>query len=222
MKKVLVICLMVVMVMSLSATAFATPGFVSSPSGQPGPDVEEFEPKDEDCTAELVVTPYGDKEELPEVLQDLIDQAYDEIKETDNLADLNDAFAKMVEEKGIDSKRLAVSDLFDLHVTDCDFHDGHTEFDIVLSLDMLEHFVGLLHLNKDGVWEWVEDAQVEGDHLKFSVESFSPFAVVVETEEEPTPPQAGDNSNIHIYGIVMAVAALAILLLAVKGRKQMD
>ena len=220
MKKVLVICLMVIMVMSLSATAFATPGFVSSPSGQPGPEVEEFEPKDEECTADLVVTPYGEREELPETLQELIEQAYEDVADAETLTELNDAFAKMVEDKGIDSKRLAVSDLFDLHVTDCDFHEGHTEFDIVLSMDTLEHFVGLLHLNKGGVWELVEDARVEGDRLIFSVESFSPFAVIVETEEEPTPPQAGDNSNIHIYGIVMAVAALAILVLAVKGRKQ--
>ena len=219
MKKALAICLMIVMVMSLSATAFATSGFISSPSGNPAPDVEEFEPKDEDCTAELNVTPYGEREELPEVLKVLVEKAYDEITKTEALTDLNDDFAEMVEEKGIDSTKLAVSDLFDLHPTDCEFHDGHAEFDVVLSLDMLEHFVGLLHMNKDGVWEWVEDAQVVGDHLKFSVESFSPFAVVVE-HKEPTPPQAGDNSMIHVYGIVMAVAALAIVVLAVKGRKQ--
>lgn len=219
MKKVLAICLMVIMVLSMSVTAYAAPGFVSSPSGNPAPDVEEFEPKDEDCTAELNVTPYGEREELPETLKVLVEKAYDEIANAESLTDLNDDFAKMVEEQGIDSTKLAVSDLFDLHPTDCDFHDGHAEFDVVLAAEMLEHFVGLLHMNKDGVWEWVDNAEVVDGHLKFSVESFSPFAVVVE-HEEPTPPQAGDNSMIHVYGIVMAVAALAIVVLAVKGRKQ--
>lgn len=224
MKKVMAILLSVVMVFSMSflATAATSNGFVSSPSTKPAPEVVTFEPADDECTAKLVITPYSEKEELSEALEALLDKAKDTITNSKNLTELNSKLASIAKSKNIKGEKLAVSDLFDIHVTGCDFHDGHVDFDIVLAADTLSHFVGLLHMNKDGVWELVEDAKVtgNGEHLVFSVESFSPFAIVVDTTElASNPPQTGDNSKIYLYIGIMAVSALAVLVIYKRLKK---
>ncbi len=223
MKKVLAICLMMVMVVSMNAMVFAAPdGFVSSPSGNPAPTVESFDPSDDDCTGRLVVTPYGDRDDLSYTLRAAFEKAYNDIVSAGNLTTLNSALAAIVAEKNIDPANLAVSDLFDIHVTDCDYHDGHMDFDIVLDADTLSHFVALLHMNKNGVWELVTDAEVinNGEHLKFSVDSFSPFAIVVDMSAGASNTPTGDNSMIYVYAIILSVCALAIIVIAVKSKKQ--
>ena len=221
MKKVLVICLTVVFMMSMTLTAFAaTGGFVSSPSGNPAPEKVEFKPADEDCTATLVITPYSEKQELSEAIKTMMETAYTAIKGSTDISTLSADLAKIAKDAKIKGTDLAVSDLFDIHVTGCDYHDGHTDFDIVLSADSLKNFVALLHMNKNGEWEVVEDAKVikNGEHLAFSVDSFSPFAVVVNTKANPS--QTGDNSMIPVYIAVMAVSALAIVAILVKSKKK--
>lgn len=223
MKKVLAICLMMVMVVSMSATVCAAPaGFVSSPSGNPAPTVVGFEPSNDDCTARLVITPYGDGQELPDALQTMFEKAYNDIVNSGDLTKLNAELAKVAADKNIAGSDLAVGDLFDIHVTGCDYHDGHVDFDITLDADTLSHFVGLLHMNKNGKWELVTNAEVvnNGEHLKFSVDSFSPFAIVVDTSGDT--PKTGDNSMIYIYvcAIIMAVSALTIIVIAIKSKKK--
>lgn len=224
MKKVVAICLMMVMVLSMSVNVFAAPGgFVSSPSGNPAPEVVIFTPSDDDCKGRLVVTAYGDRHDLSEALREMLEKAYDSIVNSDDLTKLNAELAKIAADKNIGGADLAVSDLFDIHVTGCDYHDGHVGFDITLDADALSHFVGLLHMNKDGEWKLVTDAEVvnNGEHLKFSVDSFSPFAIVIDTSSgTPDAPPTGDNSMIHIYAIIMAVSAIAIIVIAVKSKKQ--
>lgn len=219
MKKVLAICLMMIMVMSMCVTAFAAPnGFVSSPSGNAAPTVVGFKANDEDCTANLVITPYGDRHDLSDSLRTMFEKAYNEIANSKDLTELNTALAKIAANKKIDGTKLAVSDLFDIHVTGCDYHDEHVDFDVTLDVDTLSHFVALLHMNKKGEWELVADAKVtnNGEHLKFSVDSFSPFAVVVNTSVDGgDAPQTGDSSMIHIYVILMAVSALALVFVLV-------
>ena len=220
MKKLLAICLVLVTVVTMCVSAVAAPnGFVSSPSGNSAPTVEDFEASDEDCTARLVITPYAEKEELPQVLLDLFEKAYDTIVDTADLTTLNEDLAKIAADKGIAGANLAVSDLFDIHVTGCDFHDGHVDFDVTLKADTLSHFVGLLHMNKNGEWELVSDAKVsdDGEHLTFSVESFSPFAVVVDTSDMPN---TGDNAMVYVYAVIMAASALAFVFVCVKMKKQ--
>ena len=220
MKKVLLVCLTIALMMSMTLTAFAAPGaFISSPTGNEAPGKVEFNPADEDCTADLVITPYGDKNELPAALKELIEKAYDSIKGTNDLTTLNAALAKLAKDKKIKGSDLAVSDLFDIHVTGCDYHDEHKDFDIVLSSDTLKNFVALLHMNKDGKWELVTDAKVlkGGDHLAFSVDGFSPFAIVVNTGK---PAQTGDNSMVPLYIAIMAVSAVAIVAVLVIAKKK--
>lgn len=233
MKKLLAICLSMVMVMCVSITAFAAPdGFVNSPSGNNSPEVEEFEPQDEECTAKLVVTPFSDKDSLSPTLKALFDKAYESIVNATDLTTLNAELAKLVEQMNIEAQNLAVSDLFDLHVTDCDFHEGHFTFRIVLKSDTLENFVGLLHMTKDGTWELVPDAKVtnDGTCLEFSVESFSPFAVVVNNTEETgtssssTDPGTGEGIMIYVYIAIAAICTTALVIifvvLARKKRKE--
>jgi hypothetical protein len=76
-------------------------------------------------------------------------------------------------------------------------------------------------MNKDGVWELVSDAKIEqdGDHLVFSVDSFSPFAVVVDTTGES--PRTGDSVMI-ISAIVLAVSVVALAAITVKRKKQIE
>lgn len=224
MKKVLALCLMVVLVVGMSVSVFATSdAFVSSPSVNPAPRLVSFVPSDEDCTATLVITPYGDRHDLSAALLAMFEKAYNEIAASDDLTKLNADLAKLAADKGIDGADLAVSDLFDIHVTGCDYHDEHVDFDITLDADTLSHFVGLLHMNKDGEWELVKGAKVinNGDHLQFSVDSFSPFALVVDTSADSgDTPQTGDSSMIYVYALIMAAAALAVICIVVKTRKQ--
>ena len=221
MKKLLVICLAAVLMLSMGLVAFAAPnGFANSPSGTTGPDVVEFKPAADDCTANLLITPYSEKQELAKEFKDMINKAYETITTTNDMTKLNSDFAALVQKKGLKSENLGVSDLFDIHVEGCLTHEGHVEFDIVLDADTLSHFVALLHMNKDGVWELVEDAKVinNGEHLAFSVESFSPFAIVVDTTA--AEPQTGDSSMIYLYASVMALSAAALVFVAIRARKQ--
>ncbi len=207
MKKVLTICLVLVMAMCLCTSVVASAnGFMTSPSGKPAPEIIEFKAHDPNCTARLVITPYGERATLPETLQKMIEKAFKMIVECDDLTELN-----------IPGDKLAVSELFDIHMEGCDYHEEHRFFDITLSAEALEHFVGLLHMLQDGEFELVADAKVthEGDHLEFTVESFSPFAIVVDTSKNsPT----GDNSMIFVCLALMLVSGVAVVLINRKPR----
>jgi hypothetical protein len=219
MKKFLAFCLALVLVMSMSVTVFAAyGGFVSSPPANSAPELDSFKPADDDCTANIVITPYGDKEELSEFLRQLFEKAYNDILTSDDLTKLNADLAELAKSLNISGTDLAVSELFDLHVTDCDTHEGHFEFEIVLKAESLKNFVGLLHMTTDGKWELIKDAKVlsDGQRLSFSVDSFSPFAIVVDTSGG----QTGDNGMVYVYAIIMAVSAVALAVIFVKTKKQ--
>lgn len=225
MKKVMAICLMMVLVVSMSVTAFAAPDtFVSSPSKNLAPEVVEGKNEDDDCTATLVITAYADRHELPEEVRLQIEKAYEEIAKAADLTLLNSDLKKVADEVGVKAENLSISDLFDINYENCGDHEDHGHFDIVLKADTLKHFVGLLHL-KDGDWELVKNAEVKevnGElHLVFAVEDFSPFAIVVDnSKEQGVSPETGDDSNIHLYVLIMAVSALAIVVIGVKTKKQ--
>lgn len=221
MKKILMICMAAIMAASMCMAALAAPGgFISSPPGQPAPEIDSFTPVDDDCTAGAVITPYGDRDELTDAQKELLEEAYNEIVNADNLAELNVDLAKLAEELDIDVDGLAVSDFFDIHEINCENHEEHKDFVLVLNADTLKNFVCLLHMNKDGEWELVSDAEVIGDgtQLKFSVDSFSPFAIVVNTTT--LPPQTNDNGMFYIYLALMVLSAVALVVVAVKIKKQ--
>lgn len=177
MKKTLAIFLMVVMAISMSVTAFAAPdNFVVSPSVNVAPQLINFTPADDDCTAELIVTPYSERDNLPENFKELIEGMYKDISSADD-------FAKLLEGLGIKGDDLAVSDLFNIHSVGCDNHEGHYDYDITLSAKTLDRFEALVHKNPDGDWELINGAQVvnDGQYLKFTFTSEGPLAIIVNT-----------------------------------------
>ena len=170
--------------------------------------------------------PYAERDALPADLKTLIETVYAEIAGTDDLTLLSADLSKLASDMNLDSKALAVSDLFDMHIVNCNQHEGHFNFNIVLSAETLDKFVALLHMNENGEWELVENAKVtnNGENLEFSVKSFSPFAIVVNTEGDVSevPPETSDHAIIYFYAGIMLVAVLAIVVVfvVIKRRKQ--
>ncbi len=226
MKKVLAILVALVVLMSATVTAFAEPelgAFVQSPSNNLAPEIQEFDVESDDCEADLVVTPYAERDDLSAEIKAEIEEAYAEIRGTEDLTTLNEALGELADEKEIDRKALAVSDLFDLDYTKCtpEKHAAgqHGTFRIKLQAATLENFVGLIHCN-DGEWELVESAEVvEEDILAFSCEEFSPFAIVVETElPVDVEPEAPNYTWIWI--LLAAVVVIFFIILLVKRNKK--
>ena len=223
MKKVMAICLTLVMVMSLGIAAFAAPGsFISSPSMNKAPILIGYENESSDCTAKLILTAYADRKTLPENLCAMIEKAYDMIVGTDDLSTLNSGVADLAKDAGVKVTALSVSDLFDLRYVDCSNHDLHGSFRIVIESETLENFVCLLHYY-NGEWSIVDSAKVtnNGKYLEFTAKEFSPFAIVVKTDaENVTPPYTGDNSAIFICSVVMAISVTTIVVLLATSKKR--
>lgn len=225
MKKVLAISLMVLMVVCMSLTAFAAPGeFVQSPSNNGAPALVSAKCSAEGCTAELIITPFIDRDELPEDLRLLIEKAYKDIANCDNLVDLCSELADIAKSLNAPETNLAVSDLFDIRYVNCDAHDDHGYFDIVLKSETFNSFVTLMHLSDEG-WEIIDNAKVKevnGEyHLIFSIDDFSPFAIVVNSSViADKNPHTGDTNSVYFFAVLMVVSALAIAVLAKKNRKQ--
>lgn len=222
MKKVFSIVLAMVLTLALSVSVCAAPGqFVNSPSNNDAPKIISFERNNEDCTAELIITPYAERATLPAELKTLIEKAYSDIASSKDLTELNKDLADLAAAQKIDGPNLKVSDLFDIRYEGCENHGESHTFTIVLGAETLHRFVGLLHMNLNGEWELIKNAKVinNGEALTFTVSNFSPFAIVVDTSDaEGDSPQTGVK-NIAIYGSLMLVSAMAIVVLVVKGKK---
>lgn len=223
MKKVMAICLTLVMVMSLGVAALAAPGsFISSPSMNKAPILISYENESSDCTAKLILTAYADRKTLPGNLCTMMEKAYDMIVGTDDLSTLNSGVADLAKDAGVKVTALSVSDLFDLRYVNCSKHDPHGSFRIVVEPETLKNFVCLLHYY-NGEWGIVDSAKVtnDGQYLEFTAKEFSPFAIVVKTDaENVTPPYTGDNSAVIICSVVMAISAAAIVVLLATSKKR--
>lgn len=222
MKKAFSIILAMVLTLVLSASVCAAPGrFVNSPSNNSVPILISVEKGSADCTGELIITPYNQRNTLPTDLKTLIEKAYSDIASSQDLTTLNKDLAAVAAAQKIAGKDLKVSDLFDIRYEGCTSHNENHTFNIVLKADTLHRFVGLLHMKHNGEWELIENAKVinNGEELSFTISDFSPFAIVVDTSDaEGDSPQTGVK-NIAIYGSLMLVSAMAIVVLVVKGKK---
>ncbi|MBQ8783607.1 MAG: hypothetical protein IJZ57_07540 [Clostridia bacterium] len=222
MKKFLALLMAVIMVLTVSITAFATPGsFVQSPSNNNGPELVEGSNEDEECTAELIITPYKDRATLPAKALADIEKVYGIIAAGVDLTSLNAEFKAFVASKGLLASNLAVSDLFDVSYYNCDIHDFHGYFRIKLSADTLRNFVGLLHYN-DGVWEFVDNAKVlpDGETLEFSIKDLSPFAIVVDTSKgSAVSPETGAEDYTAFVAVITSIAAASVVFVSLKKKK---
>lgn len=223
MKKAFAIVLAMVLTLTLSVSVCAAPGkFVKSPSNNAAPTLISFERGSEDCTADLIITPYNERNKLPAELKTLLEKAYSEIASSDDLTKLNADLADLAAAQKIAGTNLKVSDLFDIRYEGCTNHDETHTFTIVLGADTLRRFVGLLHMNLNGEWELIDNAKVinNGEALSFTVNDFSPFAIVVDTSESGDSPVTGISTDIVIYGALMVISALAIVVLVVSNKKR--
>lgn len=221
MKKILVVCLAVVMLLSMSLVAFAEPGsFQVSPSTRPAPQLVSGKNVSEGCAAQIIITAYVDRDELPEETRKKIEEAYSMIVGAEHLGKLSEAIAKLAKERGVDVEDLAVSDLFDISATDCNAHVEHGHFDITLKADTLNNFFALLHYY-NGEWRIVENAEVtnNGEHLEFDEDEFSPFAIVVNVGEPAVPAQT-KACNLWLIILIIALILLTIIILIAKSKKK--
>lgn len=218
MKKVLACILSLILVVALSVSVMAT-GFVKSPQLNKAPTVEKFETEvKEDCSVRLEITPYEDRADLTAELKQKIEKAYEDVNANADLTKLVPDLTKVAEEKKIEAKNLAVSQLFDISEIGCGVHADHGVVTIHLNAD-LKNFVALLQ-KTDAGWAVVSSAKVvDDDTIAFSVEELSPFAIVVDATQENNA-STGDNANIALYISLMAVSAVALVVVVVMMKKK--
>ncbi len=236
MKKILVLVLTVVTLLTLSVSAFAAyGGFYDSVVGNRAPILIDYKCDAEDCSADLIITPYAERHTLPEKERIALEKAYEDILANPDLTTLWPQLSDVATKVGASAADLAVIELFDIRYINCPDHGDHGAFDIVIKSDLLKNFVALMHLYNDK-WEIVEDAAVtliNGElHLTFTSEEFSPFAIVMSTKDLATPDDTtsttdnnpdvptGDTSHMWVYVSIMVVAAAAIVVLLVVAKKQ--
>ena len=207
MKKLMMIGLVLAMALNMSLSVFAATGaFASSPSGQQAPVLVEAENESDDCVAQLLITAYGDRDEMSEKSRLQIEEAYAVILGTQDLSVLNEGVSEIVQDLKIETTDLAVSHLFDISASECNGHADHGHFEIKLEVDTLRNFVCLLHYY-NGEWRIVENAEVteDGSCLVFDEKEFSPFAIVVYTGEEPLEP----DSNLW-WLVIVIIGSVAV------------
>ena len=212
MKKFLALFMVLVLALSMSFTSLAA-GFVESPSLNPAPEIVEDETKneDEDCDAYIVITPYSERDTLSPEAKAKIEEAYAQISESLHSAKLCDELAEYCKDNNIDVENLRVSDLFDIRYEGCTKHEDHGYFTITFKAETLANFVALLHLTDNG-WDMIENAKVVngGTALRFKIDDFSPFAIIVDTTKATSSPQTGDNSNITMWVVILVACVIAL------------
>lgn len=213
MKKVFAICLALVMVFALSVSVCAaTDSFVNSPSKNKAPVIVEFENESDDCTAGLVIIPFGDRNNLSSTDKKEMEDAYNQIKNATDLTDMFSGLNDIVKDLNLLPSDLKVSDLFHIDVTDCVEHDEHGAFKIKLSADTLKGFAGLIQY-VNGEWVLIDNAKVEGsEYLIFTADDLSTFAIVVDgTKAATTSPVTGDPTLALVAAGFVVLAAAAVV-----------
>ena len=220
MKKVFFIVLSLALVMCFSVTAFAAGGFVSSPSANQAPTVVESKNSNSNCSGTVAVTSYANRNSLSNGARTVLEQAAATIQNTADLTKLNSSLNKIASDNKVNPANLAVSDIFNISVTDHAGHDGHGNFDITLSADTLKNFVALMCF-VDGKWVVVEDAKVtnNGTHLEFTEKGMVPYAIVVNSKGAAAPsPETADSGIVYLCLMVMAMSGAAFVYLLKKAK----
>ena len=221
MKKTLTIYLAIVMIIAMSVSVFAAPGsFDGSPSGKPGPELVEGDNETEACNAEIIVTAYGNRDQLSSEERVDIENAYSSIVGTQSVTSLNGKIEGIANTKGVAPAALAVSDLFNVSSTECALHDDHGRFKIVLSAETLKNYVCLLKYD-NGAWVVVESAKLtnDGKYVEFVGDELGAYAIVVSTENAPQQPQKAG----FPWWILIVIAVVTItVIVAVYLKKKAD
>ena len=221
MKKLVALCLTLVLTLSMSVSVLAAPGaFVASPSGNTAPELVSFIAP-EDCEAELKVVSYADRHLLDAEIRLALEEAYKQIANVIENNDFSKALKALAQEKGMAASELSVSDLFDISYYDCGDHEGHNGFIITIKAETLENFIGILHM-KDGAWENLEirEWNKSAKTITFFVETLSPFAIVVDNGTGSSTPPTGDNAMMIYLGAALVAAAGLVVVVANSKKKK--
>ena len=209
MKKLITLALALIMAMTMTVAASAA--FVSSPSASDGPSIEDVVTEDGSEAPEIVLTPYKDRENLSEDGKKDMEEAYDDIKGTDNLVDKVEGLDEVAEDKGVKEEDLAVKDLFNLDTEDGEALDGKVT--ITLKPDTLKNFVALVVKDGDS-WVVVPGVEVDKENgtISFDAEDLGTYAIVVnnpDDKDSPATSDAFDFSILFMVGTVVFGAAAA-------------
>ena len=172
MKKLLVLCSLLISVLAFSFTVKANGGFVDSPSLYD--ETELAEDSTGTYNKNIALSGFGNRDQLPEEVKAVLEEAYNTIKEADSVSQLNDTVDELLEDAGLENDDIAISELFDISAS-----EESNSYKVKIKLGSASYFFCLLHYTNGG-WEVVSNASLDTeDNLTFEVDSLSPFAVVV-------------------------------------------
>ena len=220
MKKFVVLCLAMVMVLSMSLSTLAADlgAFIKSPSLNDAATVEGFESDHEDCSAEIQVTSYADRDKLSEEARARLEEAYRQIVNAGEENAFTQMLKELAAELGLDLDQLSVSDLFDLSATNCDGHGEHEGHTITIKADTLENLVGVMQFDGE---KWIILEIVEWNEfdktVTFHCDELYPIAFIVNNDPDRAP-QTGDYSALYL-GIALVAAAGLVVVLATSKKK---
>ena len=230
MKKVLTLCLTILLVITLAIPAMAATGsFVASPSTTGAPSLESATPDSEDCVAEVLITAFADRANLDEASRQELEEAYNQIVNSDTANAFVTALNQLAETLGMQVSGLSISHLFDIDTTNCATHDGHGGFTITLKIDNADKLLGVLHMGHSTQWEVCDSVVVdkEAGTVTFHANDFSPFALVVDNGTTEGPDIGDDDDDkkggnawwiiLIIVVVVVAAGVVAFVLLKKKN-----
>lgn len=208
MKKLITLALALIMAMTMTVAASAA--FVSSPSANDGPVIEDVVNEDGDEVSNVVLTPYKDRADLDAEAKKDMEEAYDDIKGADKLTDLVEGLDDAADKAGAKEEDLAVKDLFNLSTEDGEELDGKVT--ITLKAEDAKNFVALI-VKEGDAWVVVPDVEFDKKNgtITFDAEALGTFAIVVNNKEKDSPAtsNAFDFSVLFMVGTVVFGAAAA-------------
>ncbi len=206
MKKIIVMCVCLVLAVSFGVTALAAEGFISSPEASKNPTLVSAVVEADECDATFTATGYANRANLSAANKSNIEKSYSSITgAASDLTKLNADLAALAKKRNIPVKNLAVSDLFDISSANClpAEHASHGKTTFKLETDTLSNFVGIM-LYDGSKWQLIDGAKVSGKSLTFTSKDFGSFAIVV--SKETLSPETGD-FNLAVITVVMLISA---------------
>ena len=220
MKKILMAIFMALMMLSVGVTAYAASGsFTSSPSANRAPTVVEFENASEDCTATIVIYAYADRDSLDAATKAKLESAYASVAAAKDLGALGYGVKALANSLDLTTDQLFVSDLFDISCENCEDHDKHQSFTITVSPSSVVNYAGLLHY-ENGEWKLLESTVTKDGKITFSVDDFSPFAIVVhDGSMDDTPARDPDMGLKVLAAAIVGFSLIGIAIIVSKINK---
>ena len=168
MKRVLACLLAVLLLASLSVTAFAAP-VPSVEAEKQVPTVSEALDADgNDVASKIIITDFEDKETLPEDAQKQLDAAAEALKDLDALVEGNEDLKKLLDGAEVDAEAL-----FDISLAD---DTVKLPLSVKLELSNPDNFAALLHF-VDGEATLIE-TETEEEFASLSLEEVGAYAVL--------------------------------------------